>query len=293
MKRIAALALILTVVAGALYLAQRRNAADTVSANLVVNVAADLQRDVTQVPMHVTRISDDEEVRIGDELVRRYGFPVDESEDAMSPPERYVERVGQRVAAHAVRKLQFHFHLDPSPDLVNAFALPGGHVFIGRGLLKLMTSEDELAYVLGHEIEHIDHYHSMERVQIEAQLHSLSLDAFAELAQIPLGLWQAGYSKDEEFEADREGILIAAAAGYSPRGAVDVLTKLNELNEEYVIHAETPTRALSQLAIEGLEGYFRSHPLPSERLTQARAVVAHAGLDESRALTPMRIGSPP
>lgn len=293
MKRLAPLVIILVVAAGALYMAQRRKATDTVSANLVVDVAADLQRDVSQVPMHVTRISDGDEVRIGNELVSRYGFPVNESERAMSPQERLVERVGQRVAAHAVRKLQFHFLLDPSPDLVNAFALPGGHVFIGRGLLNLMNSEDELAYVLGHEIEHIDHYHSMERVQIEAQLHSLSLDAFAELAQIPLGLWQAGYSKDEEFEADREGLQLAAAAGYSPRGAVDMLTKLNELSQEYVVHAETPTDALSQLAIEGLDAYFRSHPQPSERLAQARATIAHANLDANRAVTPLRIGSSP
>lgn len=291
MRRVLALAGILLVAAGALYLAQRRKTADAVSANLVVDVAADLQRDVTQVPMHITRISDDEEVRIGNELVRRYGFQAAATAAEMSPEERYVNTVGERVAARAMRRLQFHFHLDPNPDLINAFALPGGHVFVGQGLLNQMNSEDELAFVLGHEIEHIDHYHSVERVQIEAQLHNLSLDVFAAVAQIPLDLWQAGYSKDEEFEADREGLRIAAAAGYSPQGALDILAQLNELDREYVIHAETPTGELSELAIQGLMGYFRSHPLGSERLAQAKAVIAQDRLDLSRARTPLRIDS--
>jgi beta-barrel assembly-enhancing protease len=291
MRRLLALAVILLVAAGALYLAQRRKSADAVSANLVVNVAADLQRDVTQVPMHITRISDDEEVRIGDELVRRYGFQVAAPAAGMSPEERYLNAVGERVAAQAMRRLHFHFHLDPNPDLINAFALPGGHVFVGQGLLNQMNSEDELAFVLGHEIEHIDHYHSVERVQIEAQLHNLSLDVFAAVAEIPLDLWQAGYSKDEEFEADREGLRIAAAAGYAPQGALDMLAQLNELDQEYVIHAQTPAGELSQLAIQGLMGYFRSHPLGSERLAQAKAVIAQDHLDLSRARTPLRIDS--
>jgi Zn-dependent protease with chaperone function len=84
--------------------------------------------------------------------------------------------------------------------------------------------------------KNIDHYHAVERVQIEAQLHKVSLDAFAALAQIPLSLWQAGYSKEEEFEADREGLRLAASAGYSPRGAIDLLTRFVQLDHEYVIH---------------------------------------------------------
>ena len=152
-----------------------------------------------------------------------------------------------------------------------------------------MTSEDELACVLGHEIEHIDHYHAVERIQIEAQLKRLDLDAIAALAQIPIGLWQAGYSKEQELEADREGIRLAAAAGYSPQGAVNLMNRLAELHREYVIHASTPVDELSQVAIEGLQGYFRSHPLPEERLDQARKVIAEDGLDATKPLTPLAI----
>ena len=253
-------------------------------------MAADLQRDVTHVSMRVTRLSDADEVRIGDELAQRYGLSTTPQTPEMSSAHGYINRVGTRVAAHARRKLVFHFYLDPNPDLINAFALPGGHVVVGLGLINQMKSEDELAFVLAHEIEHIDHYHAVERVQIEAQLHKVSLDAFAALAQIPRSLWQAGYSKDEEFEADREGLLLASSAGYSPRGAIDLLTRFIQLDRKYVIHADTPTDELSQLAIEGLMGYFRSHPLPSERVARIEALFIEEHLSSNQPITPLQIG---
>jgi predicted Zn-dependent protease len=286
-KRLVVLGLILIVCAAALYLAQRRKANDAVSADAVVDVAADLQRDITRVPMRITRLSDSDEVRIGDQLVQRYGYAEPYGNAKMASVEDYVSQVGLRVAGHAQRRIDFHFHLLPDPSLINAFAVPGGHVFIGWGLLKAIKSEDELAFVLGHEIEHIDHYHAVERVQIEAQLHRMELDVFAAAAQIPLSLWQAGYSKDEEFEADREGLRLASAAGYSPQGAIDLLNRFLRWDREYITHSDAPAEALSQLAVDGLEGYFRSHPQSSERLAQVKRIIAQDHLADNQATTPM------
>ncbi len=185
--------------------------------------------------------------------------------------------------------MPWQFHVIADPNLINAFALPGGHVFIGRGLLDQMTSEDELAFVLGHEIEHIDHYHAVERVQWEAQLHHLDLDVVAAIVQIPMSVWQAGYSKDEEFEADREGLRLATAVGYSPQGALKMLDRFNRLHDEFVVHAATPVGELSQVAIEGLNGYFRSHPLPSERIAQVKEIIAKDRLPASRPLRQFRL----
>jgi beta-barrel assembly-enhancing protease len=178
------------------------------------------------------------------------------------------------LAPHAHRKLPYRFHLIPDASMINAFSLPGGHVFIGEGLLNLMMSEDQLANVLGHEVEHVDHYHCAERVQVEARLRHLRLGVVGALVQLPLELWEAGYNKDEEFEADREGMRLAVQAGYSPYGALAMFEKFAKLEREYVIHAENPEDELSQLAIASLTGYFRSHPLPSERLAQARTLIA-------------------
>jgi predicted Zn-dependent protease len=289
MKRMLALLAILSIAGGTLYFAQHRRRQDVVSVNAVVDAAADWQRDLTRVPMHFTRISDEQETRIGDELAQQYASAQPAQTPEMAAMETYVNEVGSRVAAHARRRLAFRFHLIPNADLINAFALPGGHVFVGQGLLDQMSSEDELAFVLGHEIEHIDHYHAVERVQIEAQLNKLNLDFVAAVAQIPISLWQAGYSKEQEFEADREGLRITSAAGYSPQGAVNMLERWTKLHSEYVTHAETPAGELSQLAIDGLTGYFRTHPLPSERLVQANAIIVQDHLPLSRPLKPFHV----
>jgi predicted Zn-dependent protease len=92
------------------------------------------------------------------------------------------------------------------------------HVYAGKGLLELLTTEDELAAVMAHEVEHIDHYHCAERLQLEAYLREFKLEAIGELLQIPLQFWEAGYHKDEEMEADREGMYLAVLGGHSPYG---------------------------------------------------------------------------
>jgi predicted Zn-dependent protease len=289
MKQLLALVAVLIIAGTSLYYAQHRKHADAISANALVDVAADWQHDISRVPMRITRISDQEEKRIGDGLARQYAS----GEAAQAPEaratEHYINEVGGRIAAHAKRPLLFRFHLVSDSNLINAFALPGGHIFVGQGLLDRMTSEDELAFVLGHEIEHIDHYHAVERVQIEAQLKNLNLEAVASLAQIPVTLWQIGYSKDEEMEADREGLLLASASGYSTQGAVNLLERWTRLRREYVIHAENPTEELSQLAIDSLAGYFRTHPLPSERLVQANEVIAQDHLPIDKPLKPFYV----
>jgi hypothetical protein len=90
-------------------------------------------------------------------------------------------------------------------------------------------------------------------------------------------------------EADREGLLLSLAPGYSPLGALALLQRWNELNREFVIHAETPTEELSEVAIEGLTGYFRSHPLPSERIVQANEVIAEDHLNEFKPVRPFHV----
>src|SRR2546427_5911577 len=124
-------------------------------------------------PVRFTRMSEQDEVRVGNEIAKSYSAArTDKSDVEVTEIQAYVTQVGSHVAAHAHRKLPYTFHYIPEKYFVNAFALPGGHVYIGEGLLALMDSEDQLAAVLGHEIEHIDHYHCAERVQQEHALRS-------------------------------------------------------------------------------------------------------------------------
>jgi len=289
MKRAIAFVVVLLVGVAGLYFSQRRHDPTPVSANAVVAMAADAQRDLTRAPMRLTRLSDDEEIAVGKELAEEYAIPTEKLSSEEQALDGYVRRVGGAVGVNAHRRLPYSFHLVPDRAMINAFSLPGGPVYIGEGLLDLMTSEDELAAVLGHEIEHIDHYHCAERVQIEARLRNLKLGIVGAILQIPLQVWEAGYNKDEEFEADREGMRLAVLGGYSPYGAVTLFERFGKLHDEYVIHAQSPEEELSQLAIQSLQGYFRSHPLPSERLAQANSLIAQDGWQNRRAQKPFRV----
>lgn len=289
MKRAVAFFSILAVAVAGLYLSQRRREPTAVSPNAIVDIAADLQRDMARAPLELTRLPDHEEIRIGDRLAAGYA----PSGKTLSPEEEatlgYIERTGATIAAHAHRRLPYSFHLIADHATVNAFSLPGGHVYLGQGLLDQMETEDQLASVLAHEIEHIDHYHCAERVQLEAQLGHFRLDAAGALLAVPLAVWQAGYNKDQELEADREGLRLAVAAGYSPWGSVTLFKKFGELRNERGIQAENPALELGQLAQESLRAYFRSHPEPSERLAQVQAIIREEHWEDRRMEKPLRI----
>jgi predicted Zn-dependent protease len=272
-----------------LYWSQRHAKSPSVSPNAILNLAADAQRDLTRVPMHFTRLSDEQEIAVGRELSERYATQQQKLTPEEEALEKYVRRVGGRVAAHAHRQLAYFFYVLPDRNMINAFSLPGGPVYIGEGMLDQMETEDELAAILAHEVEHIDHYHCVERVQIEAKLKNANLDLMGQLLRTPLEFWQAGYNKDEEFEADREGVRLAVTSGYSPYGAVTLFTRLAKLCNEYVIHAQSPEQELSELAIQSLSGYFRSHPLPSERLDQVNRLIAEEHWENLKEQKPFHV----
>ena len=268
MRRLIILIVILAAAAAALYYSGRHKQEARVGPEAVLNALAETERELSRMPAAVTRMSDEEEIRTGNALAERYSAQYGQGDALMQD---YVATVGRRVAAHARRKFDYKFHYVPDETLVNAFALPGGHVFIGQGMIRLMQTEDELASVLGHEVEHIDNYHCVERYQLKARVHGLPL---AELLVLPIELFQAGYNKEQELEADRDGTYLAVLAGYSPQGAIHLFETFQRLHRQYVLKAESPDQELSQVAIAGIEGYFRSHPLPEERVNQLERIIA-------------------
>jgi len=269
MKRWTAFAIVVTFGIAALVWSERHPVEVRVTPASLLYFIADSERELSRLPMAATRLSDQEEIDIGNQMAAN--TYLDRLSPGLTPEQKqqnqivedYVNRVGAKVAARAHRKLPYKFHYILNMDFVNAFALPGGHVYIGAGLVALMDSEDELAAILGHEVEHIDHYHCAERVQTEQRLRKIPL---GELVAIPAVLFEAGYNKDQELEADREGTQLAVWAGYSPLGAERMFETFDRLYQEYVRRAQSPEEELSTVAIQTIEGYFRSHPLPSERI---------------------------
>jgi beta-barrel assembly-enhancing protease len=267
---------VLGVAIAAIVVSQRRKVDAPVGPQAVLGAIAETQRDATRIPAHLTRLTDDDEIRAGNEMAAQAqaqlsGRHARTLDDAAT--EQYVQRVGAHLAPYAHRKLLYQFHYIADPYFVNAFALPGGHVFIGAGLLALMDSEDEMAGVLGHEIEHIDHYHCAERLQTQATLSKVPIAGA--LASIPVAIFQAGYTKDQEMEADHEGTTLAFLAGYSPNGAL----RMFETFEEYERvgarsnSAAGPAGEAANIFAELVTGYFRSHPFATERAEAIRKLI--------------------
>jgi len=255
----------------AIMLSERRKVDVAADPAPLLYLIGDTEQELTRLPVRFTRMSDQAEIAIGDQLASHYDSSWKDKKDEDRDVQAYVEQVGGRLASGAHRQLPYRFHYIPDQYSTNAFALPGGHVFIGKGLIALMDSEDELAAVLGHEIEHIEHYHCAERIQRQQALRKVP---FGELIALPIEVFEAGYSKDQELEADREGTRLAEQAGYSANGAIRMFETFQRLYEEYHTRARTPQQELSTVAQQTLEEYFRSHPLASERIAQIQTIIA-------------------
>lgn len=175
--------------------------------------------------------------------------------------QQYVNSIGYWLAQQTERKkLPWTFGVLDSPN-VNAFAAPGGYVFITKGLLEVLGSEAELAGVLAHEIGHVVGKHHLAALQkqsgvgLAAELAGYAVDSKdREIADKLLGasreLYTKGLDKSYEYEADRFGVVVAARGGYDPYGLVATLQTLERLNAQD-----------SRLAL-----MFKTHPSPRDRL---------------------------
>ncbi len=181
--------------------------------------------------------------------------------------QRYVNQVGMSVVSRGERaQLPWHFGVVDS-ESVNAFALPGGIVLVSKGLYRLLQSEDELAAVLAHEVAHVQRRHHYKVVQQQkvvggiGQVASSQIGSNSKIADSLLSrateVIARGLDKDAEYEADRDGMVLAARAGYDATALLDVLEKLA---------AMTSSTAGGSLL-------FSTHPAPDARLEALAQVV--------------------
>jgi predicted Zn-dependent protease len=193
----------------------------------------------------------------------------------------YVSSIGRRVAANANVQGQggaFRFTVLNSP-VNNAFAVPGGYIYITRQLLGLMNDEAELALVLGHEVGHIDARHSRERSR-----GSLLTNVLAGLAGIVTGSSQiaqaAGqigqtyllsFSRNQEYEADDFGIRYISAVGYDPAAAASMFQSLGAATS-------LDSRAAGRNDERSTPSWARTHPLSEDRVRRATAQAQRTGL---------------
>ena len=217
---------------------------------------------------------EDEEIAIGRVVAARVLANYDLSTNTKL--QKYVTMVGQTVAAYSERpSLDWHFIVLDS-DVVNAFAAPGGYVFITTGALGQMSSEAELASVLGHEIAHVNEKHVLQAVK-RGNVVSATLDFAADgvanggitdemgekIGQLAFDkLFTSGFSRKDELEADETGVELAASAGYRSAAYLNFLKSLERL-------AGSNSSAFKQLG--------STHPKPGDRIKSVEGAVSADG----------------
>jgi Zn-dependent protease with chaperone function len=215
------------------------------------------------------KIGEQEEIKLGGDLAGMIMGAAPLIKDEAK--QRYVNRLGLWLALHSERpNLPWKFGIIDSNDF-NAFSMPGGYVLITRGLFDRMRSESELAGVLAHEVAHVVKKHHIAALQksmrdqalgdMQAYFNPVSGSGIAgqfSAALLAAGksLYTQGLSHDDEYEADRMGVVIAARSGYSPFGLVGVLQTLSGAPESkgYALHA-------------------RTHPIPLDRISRLDAAM--------------------
>ncbi len=206
----------------------------------------------------LTLISESQEIQMGreadQEVSAQLGLYADESAQS------YVSSLGQALAAQSERpNLPWSFKVVDDP-IVNAFALPGGFIYITRGIMAHLSSEAELVAVLGHEIGHVTGRHSVERLS-KAQIAQVGLGVgmivspefrqFGDLAQMGMGLLFLKYSRDDERQADDLGLRYSLRGGYDAREMPEVFTVLKRVGE--------------MAGAGGIPNWLATHPDPEER----------------------------
>ena len=241
---------------------------EDVSLNSVAEIWSDVARDVDQFGLRVTRVSDEEEMQLGREIAGWFAGEVHEAD----PRSEYVRCVGQQLTTHVRRPgIQYEFHV-VSATYPNAFAIPGGQVYITDSLLDAMESEAELATVLGHEISHIDARHCIENFQYAIAMEKIGMDRLAEnMLLIVRHVVMVGNSQYQELEADAQGLRLAAQAGYSPHAGVEVFSRVFfDWEEPSRREARQPLGEVAGAINDALRDRWRSHPYTEDRIWRLR-----------------------
>ena len=222
--------------------------------------------------MQFNSLSRDQEISLGEEamseLIAGYGGEV--------PDERlrnYISAIGMELALSAeeeYRDIPWEFVLLDS-EVINAFALPGGKVFVSRGLMQRVTNESQLAAVLGHEIGHVTAEHADQQISRQMLIQGLAIGAAVAAGTqederwayaVPVVVGGAGiinlkFGRDEESQADTLGMRYMARAGYNPRGMVELMQILKEASG----------------GAGGQPEFLSTHPLPDTRIRRINRIL--------------------
>lgn len=170
-----------------------------------------------------------------------------------------LQRILRRLTPFVERKdIKYQIHLIQDDDLINAFSIAGGHLYMTTGILKWAQSEDEVAFIVGHEIGHVDEGHCIEHVKrnvtIQMIADYLEMGEYAPLMERTQAVLGTPFGQIDEYTSDRKGAYLAWKAGYDPNKGKDFFDRLAAMEAQ-------------QQGNRDIEIFFRTHPFSDQRKT--------------------------
>jgi len=251
------------------------NPQDKVSFDSISEVVESALHHADKTGHILTSITDKEEMEVGDKIYRKIHTYYKGEKFIDTPVHKYVNDLGAIVSKGVKRKdIKYKFHI-LNAFYPNAFALPGGHIYVTMGLIAELESEAELAFILGHEITHVDAKHCIEAIQYKIAIEKIvgvDLDTYADIGyHIFL---RPGYSEPQESEADIGGVYLTYRAWYHPLAVVAVF--------ENICKAELTRKDNKTLTPIGdtviavgkmLDRYFATHPPAKDRIGKVKKYI--------------------
>lgn len=252
---------------------------DRVSLDSITEIGESILHHTAKTAKVFSRVSDEDEIIIGSRLHKKHlsGKTVED------PRTDYINEVGKRVAMNVKRKnIPYTFYVTGS-IYPNAFATPGGHVYITQGMLDMLRSEAELANILGHEITHVDAKHCIESIQLEMKSQKIKGATIDDMVIIgSRTILRPGYSEVQEEEADLGGTYLASAAGYHPMGSCAAFERIEDLrgSKDRADTSITPIGDTLKAAEGIINRYYSTHPPSPDRIEKVKKYIRENNLME-------------
>lgn len=204
--------------------------------------------------LELTALSDEDENLIGDELDKQISKDLRFSKEKKFNVKNIFDKLMKNVQRTSIN----YSYKVVRTDEVNAYAIAGGRMYINTGIIEFLDNENEIAFVLAHEISHNELRHCIKRVQYAAIASSIDPN-LGEIVQVAYGMYSMPFTKYDEFEADELGVKLMKKAGYNKSGAVSFFEKLEKLEKEYGMDQRDP-----------VNDFISSHPTAKERRNRVK-----------------------
>jgi predicted Zn-dependent protease len=260
-------------------IAEHATPGQPLSLSVLVDGTTETLRTVDRVGQVLTQVPIEEEVEVGDEIATKVAWDFHVLEDPVRTA--YVQAIVDTLATKGrLRRpaLTYHARILDHP-MVNAFAIPGGHVYVTTGMLAFVESEAELAAIMGHEMAHVDLKHCIERVQYGLLARKVGGTPAEAMVSVGYQLISIGYSSELEAEADRQGTIFIERAGYHPQATQKVFARLLQREGRPAAPRDDVAGEVGGMLKDALGDYFGSHPEGQERLTALDRVIREQRFD--------------